>query len=146
MGDSLTAIALPGVAYAEANWGRWIARCPRPWCTNAMRVDLDQAAFRCEGLGGCGLEADIAWPPDPAAIEILLLQRPVPRTRNWMQGESLEQLLAENAAHGVLPPEWTAELPAGESRAIADIVEQRVVGGLLLDQLAAADPRREIGA
>ena len=52
-------LAIAGVAYAEANWGRWLARCPRPLCTNALALDpAGQSADQVEnrladgGLGG----------------------------------------------------------------------------------------------
>jgi hypothetical protein len=140
--DTPSGLMLAGVAYAEANWGRWIARCPRPWCSNAMALEVGQQGFICGGWGGCGYAADVIWPPDPQAIEAILAMRPVPRTQNWQQGESLEDLLAENAAHDCLPPEWLAL----ENRTLLlSTTEGRATGGLLHQQLVAAG-RREIGA
>jgi hypothetical protein len=141
------AVALPGVAYAEVNWGRWLARCPRPWCTNALCVTRGQLLFRCEGLDACGMVADLTWPADPDAVEALLAHRPVSRTRNWLPGETLTDLVAENAAHGVLPAAW-GELAdaAGGQLDVATIAGGRVVGGLLFHEIAAADARRQIGA
>jgi hypothetical protein len=140
----MTALAIAGAAYAEANWGRWISRCPAPWCTNAVGLDRGQARFECIGLDSCGAVADLVWPADPQAIEAVLSLRPVPRTRNWLPGESVTELVAENVAHGVLPPEWLA-LERGQLE-IVTTADDRVVGGILLEQLVAADPRREIGA
>lgn len=137
-------LAIPGLAYAEANWGAWIARCPRPYCTNAMGLDRGQRAFACLGPDSCGFEADVIWPADPQAIEAILEMRPVSRTRNWLPGESLEDLLQENAEHGCVPPDWGA-VESGEALVICDIADGRVVGGLLHQQLVAAG-RREIGA
>lgn len=136
-------LAVPGVAYAEANWGRWVARCPRPWCANAMQLDAGQRMFSCLGFGGCGYRTDIIWPPDPLMIEAILEMRPVPRTRNWLPGESLEDLIAENAAHGCLPPELLAA--AQTDPVLLRTSGDRAVGGLLHRQLEAAG-RREIGA
>lgn len=136
-----TDLALEGVAYAEANWGRWIARCPEPWCTNAMQVDRGQRTYVCCGLGGCGVGVELVWPADPAAIELVLSMRPVPGTRNWLPGESLEDLLAENAVHGILPP----GLPGDRPTVVAAIADERLVGGLLLEQLTSA-ARPQIGA
>jgi hypothetical protein len=138
-------LALPGVAYAEANWGRWVARCPRPWCTNAAQLDRGQPVFTCLGLGGCGAQAEVVWAADPDAVETILAMRPVSATRNWAPGETLEDLLAENAAHDCLPAEWLALAEAGERAVLAQTADQRVVGGLLHHQLEAAG-RREIGA
>jgi hypothetical protein len=141
-----TAVAAPGTAYVEANWGAWKARCIRPDCTNAMQVDRGQAAVTCEGLDGCGATADLAWPADPDAIEVLLLMRPVPRTRNWLPGESLDDLMVENAEHDLIPPRWFGlSAAAGGSLPLLETLDDRVVGGLLHTELVAAG-RREIGA
>lgn len=140
--ETPSGLALPGVAYAEANWGRWIARCPRPWCTNALALEIGQTGFICIGLDGCGKSADILWPSDPQAIEALLAMRPVTRTQNWLPGETLEDLLTENAAHDCLPPDWKA---LTERTLILHEVEGVAAAGLLHQQLVAAG-RREIGA
>jgi hypothetical protein len=137
-------VAIAGVAYAEANWGRWVARCVRPWCTNAIALEPGQVEFLC--LGGpdaCGYSTVVIWPPDPQAIEAILGMRPVRRTQNWLPGEHLEDLLAENAAHDCLPPEWKA---LTERTLILHEVEGVAVDGLLLDVLPAADPRRQLRA
>lgn len=141
--DTPAEVAIAGVAYAEANWGRWVANCPRPWCTNAMELEVGQVEFLCiGGPDACGYSTVVIWPPDPQAIEAILGMRPVRRTQNWSVGETLEDLLAENAAHDCLPPEWKAL----ETRTLLlATTEGRATGGLLLQQLEAAG-RREIGA
>ena len=139
----MTVLALPGVSYAEANWGRWVVRCPRPLCTNALTLPPGTSMYTCAGPGGCGGEAVVVWPPDPQAIEALLRLRPIERTRNWLPGESIADLIAENAAHGCTPPSWS--IWAGESRVICDITDGRVAGGLFHEELVAAG-RRGIGA
>jgi hypothetical protein len=131
-------LAVPGVAYAEANWGRWIAKCPGPWCDNAMGLERGQAVFVCAGPDSCGFTTDIVWPPDPAAIEMLLEMRPANKVRNWVPGETLENLIAENAVHGVLPP----DLGPGT---LAQIEDGRLVSGSLHLQLMSA-ARPQIGA
>lgn len=136
----MTDLAIPGIAYAEANWGRWIAKCPGPWCDNAMGLERDQAVFVCAGPDSCGFTTDIVWPPDPAAIELLLGMRPANKVRNWVPGESLEDLLAENAVHGFLPP----GIEADRSTVIATFQDDRLVGGLLHQQLTSA-ARPQIG-
>jgi hypothetical protein len=140
-------LALTGVAYAEANWGRWIARCIRPYCTNAVGLMPGQQLFICEGgPDACGQTADVMWPADPDAIETVLAMRPVRRTQNWLPGETVEDLLAENAAHDCLPPEWLALSEAAGRLVLARTVAGRVVGGVLHQELEAAAERREIGA
>lgn len=143
----MTDLALPGVAYAEANCGRWIARCPRPYCTNALALEREQAGFVCEGGLACGMAAPLEWPADPDAIEAILLQRPVPTTRNWLPGETLQQLLEENAVHHCIPGDWLelAKAQPGGGLDLLVTVDERVVGGILHQQLEAAGSR-EIGA
>lgn len=136
-------LAIPGLAYAAANWGRWIARCPSGLCTNAMLVARGQTAFACEGPGSCGWTSPIAWPADPAAIELLLRRRPDVQTRSWEPGETLEDLLVENAAHGLLPPELDID---GPSVSVMQTIDGRIVGGLLLDALPDAAARRALTA
>lgn len=87
---------------ARSNWGRWVVDCATPYCTNAWMVRVGQPHWDCFT---CGYRNEINWPPDPAAIEYLLEMRPDPKTRNWEPGETLTDLLMENIAHGVVPPE-----------------------------------------
>lgn len=136
----MTTLAIPGLAYAEANWGRWVARCPAGLCASAMQIPRWQQRFVCDGLGGCGWTTQIAWPEDPEAIEALLAMRPDVRTRSWLPGETLQQLLQENAAHDVLPPGWT-----NESGCILETRDERITGGRILAALPEYR-RREIGA
>lgn len=101
------------VVYMAA--GRWVAKCPRLFCTNAEqfgRCDdgipggLAGDSFRCrQEYGGCGLICAALWPAAEAipVIEQLLLARPVPSTRNWVPGEQPADLMAENFAHGIVP-------------------------------------------
>lgn len=120
----------------------WIARCGRPWCTNALALDRGQDLFVCIAADGCGWTGPVMWPNDPDAIERILAMRPVPGTRNWLPGETLANLLEENAAHDCLPAEWK-QIEGGAE--IMHAIDERVVGGLLHQQLEAAG-RRGIGA
>lgn len=43
-------------------------------------------------------------------IERLLMMRPIPYTRNWLPGETLTDLLAENIEHGIGPSEPGQEM------------------------------------
>lgn len=138
MGAPVTVLAIPGLAYAEANWGRWIARCPAGLCTNAVQISRWQQRFECAGPGSCGWTTQVEWPADPEAIEALLAMRPDFKTRSWQPGETLQDLIHENAAHDVLPLDWKSE---GLLLATHD---ERLTGG----RLVAALPeyrRREIG-
>lgn len=103
------------VAIVHMSGGRWVARCPRPFCTNGEcfgRCDdgttggLAGDSFRCRPeYGGCGLVCRAQWPDADAVpvIEQLVLARPVPATRNWVPGETPSHLLAENFEHGIVP-------------------------------------------
>lgn len=102
----LTLTDEPAVAYLER--GLWIARCPQAWCVgidhhgpgpNTGRIGgLGDTTFRCPR---CGVVADVVWPPNIDDLMHVLMQRPMPETRNWQPGETLEELVVENALHGV---------------------------------------------
>lgn len=91
-------LALVGVVYVEANWGRWVARCPR--CPSALMVERFAPVFACLE---CGARAELHWPPEDVvhSIERLLLMRPDVTTQNWRPGETLTGLMWENGAHGI---------------------------------------------
>lgn len=79
-------------ARARVNHGRWIADCPRRYCANATRLQPGQATFHCGGEGGCQTVAPIEWPADADGIWAVLLERPVPGTRNWYPDGHTEAL------------------------------------------------------
>lgn len=85
---------------AYANWSRWVARCGLcPWATQLQRF---QPWIECPL---CGTVTEIVWPAAKTVedVERLLMMRPDPSTRNWSPGEPLQQLIWENAEHGILP-------------------------------------------
>jgi len=124
------------VAVAWLHGGMWIAECPRPFCGNAEMFGqcrdgtvggLSGASFRCRiEYGGCGLVCRAEWPPNMADIEALVMPRPVPATRNWLPGESLHDLLAENLEHGLIP---TDVLTGGPTRKLLEIIGDEVTVG-----------------
>jgi hypothetical protein len=138
----VTDIAPAGLAYAEVHRGIWIARCPRPYCDNAVALVLGTPFMVCAGdRDCCGLEAPVVWPNDPIAIAALLAMRPVPKTRNWLPHETIEDLIAENAQHDVLPPEWTES-----GRVIvARTADHVVTGGILGEVLPAGREIHQLG-
>lgn len=102
-------------AVAYLNHGRWVAHCPRPGCSNAEQFGnvgmrdgspggLRGDSFECRGgvYGGCGYRCGVIWPAEIAAIERLVRDRPVVN-RNWLPGEDLHDLIAENMSHGYVP-------------------------------------------
>jgi hypothetical protein len=131
-------LATDYVAVAYVNHGRWVARCPRPGCTNAEQAGrcddgsvggLEEHRFTCRAAayspimgghvvyGGCGLQCRVEWPQNRAAIDRMLAARPSPVTRNWHPGEDAGDLLRENLEHGLVP---SHEL---------DVVDGRVIVG-----------------
>jgi hypothetical protein len=111
-------LVLPHATAARCNWGRWIIDCRR--CTSALEIKDDrQAITRPDGrivvhphwgdqtmqCWDCGWVADgVAYPPDPIGIEVILRMRPDEKHRNWQPGETLDWLMLENIAHGIMPP------------------------------------------
>ena len=93
---------------AYVNHGRWIAECPNR-CGNAIVVSQAEPHFICFGCGSP--ENDGKWynvmlPSEWRAIEQELLKRPArvafeASHRNWIPGETVADLRAENAEHGV---------------------------------------------
>lgn len=89
---------------ARVEGGKWIADCP--FCPSAQVVSPLDPRFLCAGSDGCangkvgGAFAKVVFPRANTreAIERVLLERPVRETRNWL-GESVPELVAENAAH-----------------------------------------------
>jgi hypothetical protein len=148
------------VAVAFVNAGRWVARCPL--CGNveqAGRCDdgrpggLQPGRFTCTPgdpaaplMGvilprrGCGLQCAADWPADIADLERVLLARPIPATRNWTPGETLLELVAENAAHGIVPVSALDGPP--QDRWLLQLVDGELVTGALEFTTAP----RQIGA
>ena len=110
------------IARAYFNHGRWVADCPREFCTYAFELEPGQETYLCRtrprrpgaAPGGCGAEAPIEWPADAEEIQRALELRPVESTRNWLpaghplavaagvpHGQTVADLLAENEEHGV---------------------------------------------
>jgi hypothetical protein len=133
-----------GVAYARANWGRWVADCSRPFCLNAHKVAPGVGGMICDE---CGHATEIRWPADTALIEELLLARPEPHTRNWHPGETALDLMFENVAHGIAHS-TTPELGAAASRLVLDTAGDGDPVVRLLDEPLVIDahPSLAIGA
>lgn len=152
------------VAYARVVWGRWVADCPRDGCTQAEHFGQDPGtghvgglagdAFRCgtEGVTcgcgrvpatGCGLVCRVVWPANIEAIEKLLMQRPVPQTRNWSPGEDLTGLLMENVTHGITGVEADQIEPGQPSLRLLEVRGDDIVTDRLA--LSAHGARRALG-
>lgn len=86
---------------ALVNDGRWLVQCR---CGSAQLVDPNEPRFFCveclnDHVGGQWVA--VRFPGDTGAIEEALEQREHRGAMNWRPGETVEDLLAENEAHGV---------------------------------------------
>lgn len=94
----------PGpVLSAFVNNGRWLVLCPSCYGAECARED---ERFLCEGCWNA--DAGRQWlpavfPPERADVEMVLLQRPAPRNRNWRgpwaPQETVDDLRREQAAN-----------------------------------------------
>ena len=87
---------------AVVNAGRWVVQCPD--CTGAQMCAVSDPRFlcvNCLNAGNGGQWRPVAVPANRTAIEALLLVRPLAVNRNWLPGETVAHLQAENTAAGV---------------------------------------------
>jgi len=91
-----------GRLLAHVNHGRWVVHCPTPGCGGAELAREDGLFFCCECRNAevGGDYRTVAFPGEREEIERVLKLRPAPATRNWQPGETLDDLKAENLAHG----------------------------------------------
>jgi hypothetical protein len=99
-------IALDVMVKARVNASRWIADCPTGWCHGAEYVDHDTLLFfccECRNAEFGHQPIRVEAPPERmrSQIEAYLQARPAPATRNWLPGETVEHLRAENREHGI---------------------------------------------
>jgi hypothetical protein len=108
---------------ARAYNSMWIVDCA--YCPNAEQVQRFQPGVMC---GYCGSNMAILWPAEAMvhSIERLLLMRPLPLNRNWRPGETLHDLMRENAEHGVFDPlKQMAEL-AGPGVTLLNVTDETI--------------------
>lgn len=95
-------------AQAEVWQGQWVVKCPWSGVAHAglglEDGDLNSPLFMCcscwnQLVGGKVIEAE--YPADWQVIEALLVKRPDGRNRGWIAGQTVADLQAENALHGV---------------------------------------------
>lgn len=102
------AATFPALGLAAAPWdapdgqaafiygGKWIVSCP---CGEIPIASPDWDEARCFQCGA--IYRALTWPTDRAAIEAVLLARPTAATRTWLPHETVADLEAQNAAHGI---------------------------------------------
>lgn len=150
----MTALIRPGSYIQDvfANSGRWVARCGL--CPNAEGFYAKApAGFVYQVRDGvweevsthfvcriCGTVNELIWPryETMLAVERLLMMRPNPFTRNWVPGETLENLMLENGAHGIFDG-----MPETEPGAVKfSVIDHSGDGWIKVDNLPAlAKPR-----
>jgi hypothetical protein len=101
------------MSFAYMNHGRWVAQCDTDGCTGAervwpggqIRVTRTGAEYGITGsvmhCANCGQTSRVTFPDERKRIDSLLARRVVPERRNWYPSESVEDLIEENAAHGL---------------------------------------------
>lgn len=99
-------------ARAYVNFGRWISDCPLG-CGNAYALEPRQAQFYCQPPNGCGHLSTIEWPSDPDGIWDALMERRMPKTRNWFPADH-ELALRANVPNGQSVDELKAETKDNE--------------------------------
>jgi len=82
-------------------YNAWHAKCP--FC-NGQELMREDGLFMCQScwnsaIGRRYLRA--SFPEARKAIEDTVLARPIPSTRNWVHGETVADLQAQNKSHGV---------------------------------------------
>jgi hypothetical protein len=89
-----------GSVMAYVNQSAWAAACP--FCPNHQVVEPGQPFFcvNCMMQGNGFLAMAVSFPPNRAEIEAILLKRRSPNTRNWLLGETADDLRRENWTHG----------------------------------------------
>lgn len=100
---NLNTATAPDAAAIQAyvNNGRWIAECPD--CQNAQLACRTDKRFLCNECGNVvvgGLWRPVVWPLDLQGIESVLEKRPL-ENQNWVPGETVADLAADNKNHGV---------------------------------------------
>jgi hypothetical protein len=90
-----------GKVPAYVNHGRWVADCPD--CNGAELVTPNEPMMcdACFNEGNGGAYRAVVFPRSQREIEAQLAIRPEPEHRNWAPGETVAQLRAENAEHGI---------------------------------------------
>ncbi len=85
---------------AFVNHGAWLIKCPNPDCKGAEYA-WEEGFFYCfschNGYMGHKIRRSV-FPPERRAIEKALERRPL-LNRNWLQGETVGDLQAENKKH-----------------------------------------------
>lgn len=83
------------------NEGRWVVDCPD--CAGAQLAARTDRRFMCNECANVTIQGKwrpVVWPQEESGIEQALASRP-PRNAHWRPGETVTDLIAENARNGV---------------------------------------------
>lgn len=88
-----------------ANHGRWVVECA--YCPSAEAVSIGATTFVCRHeLCPHYLEVQLCeLPAEAVEIEKILVLRPDVQNRNWIPGETVEDLLVESHEHKLALPD-----------------------------------------
>lgn len=102
--DPVTAVPVEPAAPVWVSMGRWVASCPYEGCGGVTMAEPGWP-FMCpaclNGAVGRTWRA-VQWPERAADIEEVLVRRPIPATRNWLPGETVDRLMSENRLAGLV--------------------------------------------
>lgn len=105
-------VCLPSICVIHVcvNHGRWIVHCPCKYnshhgirqCAGAQLASRNILRFFCVDCQNAfvgGKWIPVVWPPNIDEIDAALGVRPLCDMRNWLPGEPIEALHAENAIY-----------------------------------------------
>ena len=89
-----------GQVSAWVQAGQWVSSCPD--CGGGVIVEpgLPMICPDCLNAGNQGYAREVIFPANRGEIETALLARPSMVNQNWLVGEPLTNLHAENLSHG----------------------------------------------
>lgn len=131
-----------GAVEAEANMGRWVARCSL--CPSATAPKFGAPAFECRL---CGTVTEIIWPSDEMrqGVERLLMMRSNWANRNWLPHETLHDLMRENGQHCVFDNLEQLGLEVSPGDSLLTVTDTEIRHDQL-PQLVVPSTRRAVGA
>jgi len=87
------------IVRAWVNQGNWVVNCPH--CKGSQIAEPGHPFYcvDCLMVGNEGYAQKVWFPGARRTIERLLMMRPDPATRNYLVGETVDSLRAENLEH-----------------------------------------------
>lgn len=118
-------------ALVYINWGRLVADCPEPHCTDAREVEIGDVSMTC----AAGHPAELEWAEGIAPVLAVLAERTSPKRKNWFPPGHPLAVLAEQP-HGQTVRELREEAEAGEAADAQHLADRRAQ---ILEQVRVAD-------